>query len=57
MMAKKFIPFKIKYDIEDRKKKSETFLANNPSSVPIIIEPLSDSRIPVFDHGKFSVHR
>lgn len=57
MMGKKYIPFKVKYDIEDRKKKSQTFLAKNINNVPIIIEPLHDSKIPAFDHGKFSVER
>ena len=53
MMGMKFIPFKVRYDIEDRKQKAQHFLANNSKNVPIIIEPLSDSRIPHFDHGKF----
>jgi|JI6StandDraft_1071083.scaffolds.fasta_scaffold687201_1 hypothetical protein len=57
MMGMKFIPFKVRYDIEDRKQKAQHFLANNSKNVPIIIEPLSDSRIPHFDHGKFSVDR
>lgn len=56
-MNTKFIPFKVKYDIEDRKTKSAKFFQNNPHSVPLIIEPLPNSKIPAFEHGKFSVDR
>lgn len=46
MYCKNYIPFKIRYDIEERKTKAKKFLDANAKSVPIIVEPLSDSRLP-----------
>lgn len=57
MFCKSYIPFKTRYDIEERKSKAKKFLDSNAASVPIIVEPLADSRLPALDNGKFSVDK
>lgn len=47
-MNNKLIPFKVKYDIEERKAKSAKFFQSSPNHIPLIIEPLPNSKIPAF---------
>ena len=55
MLQTKFIPFKIKYDSQERKAKSAVFLTKNEGFVPLIVEPIPNSRIAPLENSKFSV--
>lgn len=57
MLYKKYVPFKVQYDIQERTAKANKFFNNNANNVPLIVEPLPDSKVPAFENGKFAVDR
>lgn len=54
---KKYIPFKVKFDKDERKEKFRRFTLEAGNSIPLIIEPLGNSRLPAFENCRFTICR
>ncbi len=58
IIQKKYIPFKIRYDFEDRSAKFSKFSqGGSENSIALIIEPLNNSRLGHFDNCRFAIDR
>jgi GABA(A) receptor-associated protein len=58
MTLRKYIPFRIRFDFEDRSLKYNRFITGSlQQSIALIIEPLSDSKMQPFDNCKFAIEK
>jgi hypothetical protein len=49
----KYLPFRYRYDVNERKEKYQRHLQDNPLKIPIIVEPFSTSKLPPFPNPRF----